>query len=40
MLAESNPEEKERLKILWKEAYELTFIFNKISITIRENKNC
>ena len=40
MLAESNPEEKEKLKILWKETHKLTLIFNKISVTIRENKNC
>ncbi len=39
MLAESNPEEKEILKILWKEAHELTLIFNKISTTIREKQN-
>ncbi|MCX6761799.1 MAG: four helix bundle protein [Candidatus Moranbacteria bacterium] len=38
MLAASNPEEKETLKVLWKEAHELTLIFNKISTTIRENK--
>jgi len=39
MIAESNPEEKEALKVLWKEAQELTLIFNKISTTIRESKN-
>jgi len=35
MLAESNPEEKEDLKILWKEAHELTLIFNKISTSLK-----
>ena len=39
MLAESNPEEKEKLKILWKEAHELILIFNKISTTIGEKQN-
>ena len=38
MLAESNPEDKKTLKILWKEAHELTLIFNKISATLK-NKN-
>jgi hypothetical protein len=37
MLAESNPEEKENLKTLWKEAYELTLIFNKISTSLKNN---
>ena len=37
MVAKSNPEEKEKLRILWKEAHELTLIFNKISSTLRNN---
>jgi len=40
MLAESNPEEKESLKTLWKEAHELMLIFNKISTTLKNAKNC
>ncbi|MBT3356536.1 four helix bundle protein [bacterium] len=35
MLAESNPEDKEKLKKLWSEAQELTLIFNKISASLR-----
>ena len=35
MIAESSPEEKESLKILWKEAHELTLIFNKISTSLK-----
>jgi four helix bundle protein len=35
MLAESNPEEKDNLRKLWKEAHELTLIFNKISISLK-----
>ncbi len=35
MLAESNPESKEILRKFWKEAHELTLIFNKISVTLR-----
>jgi four helix bundle protein len=35
LLAESNPEEKSNLKIIWKEAHELTLIFNRISTTLR-----
>lgn len=31
LLAEASPESKEGLKKLWKEAHELTLIFNKIS---------
>jgi len=38
ILAEANPEEKLTLKELWKEAHELTLIFNKISKTLKENK--
>ena len=37
MLAESNPEEKEILKKLWKEAHEMTLIFNKISTSLKNN---
>jgi four helix bundle protein len=37
MIAETNPDEKEVLKKLWKEAHELTLIFNKISGTLRNN---
>lgn len=36
MLAETNQEEKEKLKKLWAEAHELTLIFNKISTTLAE----
>jgi len=40
MVAEVNPEDKESLKKLWKEAHELTLIFNKISTTLKEkNEN-
>lgn len=35
MLGESNPEEKEKLKEFWKEAHELTLIFNKISFSLK-----
>jgi four helix bundle protein len=38
LLAEASPEEKEKLKIIWKEAHELTLIFNKISKTLKEKK--
>lgn len=34
ILAESNPEIKDKLRKLWKEAHELTLIFNKISTTL------
>ena len=34
LIAESNDEEKEYLKVLWKKAHELTLIFNKISSTL------
>lgn len=37
LLATSNPEEKEILKNFWKEAHELTLIFNKISSTLTKN---
>jgi len=35
LLAESNPEYTEKLRTLWKEAHELTLIFNKISFSLR-----
>ncbi len=35
LLAESNPETKEALRKFWKEAHELTLIFNKVSISLR-----
>ena len=35
LLVESNFEEKEELKKLWKEAHELTLIFNKISTSLK-----
>jgi four helix bundle protein len=34
ILAEANPEIKDKLRKLWKEAHELTLIFNKISTTL------
>ncbi len=37
LLAAANPEEKEKLRKLWKEARELTLIFNKISTTLNKN---
>jgi four helix bundle protein len=42
LLAKSNSEIKQSLRRLWKEAHELTLIFNKISATLRQkasNKN-
>lgn len=40
LIAESNEEEKGNLSKLWKEAHELTLIFNKISSTLNnELKN-
>lgn len=36
MLAEANPEERENLKCFWKEAHEITLIFNKISSSLRK----
>ena len=36
LLARSNPEKKEEIRILWKEAHELLLIFSK---TIRSTKN-
>ena len=37
LFTQSNPEAKEELKELWKEAHELTLIFNKISATLNKN---
>ncbi|MBU1349601.1 four helix bundle protein [Patescibacteria group bacterium] len=37
LLAKSNSEYKKDLRILWKEAHELTLIFNKISSTLKNN---
>ena len=34
IIAESNPEIKDKLRKLWKEAHELTLIFNKISTSL------
>lgn len=38
MLAVAEPEEKDKLKSLWKECQELTLIFSKINVTLK-NKN-
>ena len=38
LLATSNPEEKDQLRELWKEAHELTLIFNKITTTLSLKK--
>jgi four helix bundle protein len=35
MLAEASPEEKEQLREFWKEAHQLTLIFNKISKSLK-----
>ena len=35
MLAEASPEEKENLKEFWKEAHEITLIFNKIASSLK-----
>ncbi|MFA4941413.1 MAG: four helix bundle protein [Patescibacteria group bacterium] len=35
LMAEVNPERKINLRKLWKEAHELTLIFNKISSSLR-----
>ncbi|MFH0846337.1 MAG: four helix bundle protein [Patescibacteria group bacterium] len=35
LLTETNPEEKDSLKKLWKEAHELTLIFGKISSSLK-----
>jgi four helix bundle protein len=40
ILAESNPDKEDEIEKLWKEAHELTLIFNKIGSTLRkENKD-
>lgn len=36
LLARANPEIKESLKKIWKEAHELTLIFNKISASLNK----
>ena len=38
MLAKAEPEEQEKIRILWKECQELTLIFQKITSTLRRNK--
>jgi len=38
LITESNPEEKKPLEKLWKEAHELTLIFNKITTTLSSKK--
>jgi four helix bundle protein len=37
LMAKTNSEVKEKLRELWKEAHELTLIFNKISSTLRNS---
>ena len=39
LLSKINPEIIVDLRILWKEAHELSLIFNKISSSIKNNKN-
>ena len=36
LLAEASPDGKGELKVLWKEAHELTLIFNKISSSLKD----
>lgn len=38
IIAEANQEQKEECKKLWKEAQELTLIFSKIALTLKNNK--
>ena len=38
ILAEANPENKDKLRDIWKEAHELTLIFNKISTSLSVKK--
>jgi len=38
MLAQACPQQKEKLRVLWKEAHELSLIFNKISSTLRKDE--
>ncbi len=35
MLAETNSDNKDKLRMVWKEAHELTLIFNKISSSLK-----
>jgi four helix bundle protein len=35
LIAQTNKEEVEKLRLLWKEAHELTLIFNKISSSLK-----
>lgn len=37
LLARSNPERKEQIRVFWKEAQELLLIFSKISRTSKDN---
>ncbi|MEA3398167.1 MAG: four helix bundle protein [Patescibacteria group bacterium] len=39
ILAECNPDYREKLRILWQEAHELTLIFNKISLSLKNKIN-
>lgn len=38
LLAKSNPEKKEQIRILWQEAQELLLIFSKIIVSSKKNK--
>ncbi len=38
LIAESDSEKKDGLRKLWKEAHELTLIFNKISVSLNKNQ--
>ena len=38
LMAKTNPEIKEKIRILWKEAQELTLIFSKITATMSKSK--
>lgn len=38
LMAKTNPEIKEKLRILWQEAQELTLIFSKITATMTKSK--
>ncbi|MBU1289717.1 four helix bundle protein [Patescibacteria group bacterium] len=38
IMAQSNPEEKDKLRKLWLEAHEFALIFNKISSTMKQNQ--
>ena len=39
MLVKVNPDIKDNLRLLWKEAHELSLIFNKISVSVKNSKN-